>query len=176
MDMLFEEDHRLTEKCIYERIRDLLRQNRELPVEVAIKELKAYSSVSFYETDALRIQCGKSNTYLWFAQLFKKLLLGYPKLTISTPSSEKLWTRVSIKSIDEINNFQLLFLEIYDEACLLGASDPFGCCSRYMECSDQKKCIHPSLKLSRDCQYRKHLLNGRIFYGINRTIGDSHLS
>lgn len=41
----------------------------------------------------------------------------------------------------------------------------FGCCSRYKECSNARKCIHPDQMYATACSYRKHLENGRIFYG-----------
>lgn len=40
----------------------------------------------------------------------------------------------------------------------------FGCCSRYKECSDAKKCVHPDEDRSKYCQYRKNLESGKIFY------------
>jgi len=45
----------------------------------------------------------------------------------------------------------------------------FGCCHRYTECSDAKKCLHPNLMYSTACNYRKNLENGLIFYGKNRS-------
>lgn len=41
---------------------------------------------------------------------------------------------------------------------------PFGCCSRYKECSDVKQCIHPDKERAEYCQYRKNLESGKIFY------------
>lgn len=46
----------------------------------------------------------------------------------------------------------------------------FGCCSRYVECSDNRQCIHPDLLRAKGCQYRKNLEIGRIFYGKNKNI------
>lgn len=43
----------------------------------------------------------------------------------------------------------------------------FGCCHRYMQCSDSRKCIAPDQGYAKGCQYRKNLENGRIFYGKN---------
>lgn len=40
----------------------------------------------------------------------------------------------------------------------------FACCSRYEECSNSKKCIHPNLLYAKACQYRKNLEEGNIFY------------
>ena len=40
----------------------------------------------------------------------------------------------------------------------------FACCSRYEECSNAKKCIHPNVLYAKACQYRKNLENGEVFY------------
>lgn len=40
----------------------------------------------------------------------------------------------------------------------------FGCCGRYKECSDVRKCVHYDLFYARGCQYKKNLDNGKIFY------------
>ncbi len=61
-----------------------------------------------------------------------------------------------------------LAAELY-EICL-STSDPFGCCSEYMACSDAKKCVRKDAMFFGRCQYRQHLRNGRIFYGKNRNI------
>lgn len=45
--------------------------------------------------------------------------------------------------------------------------DSFGCCSRYRECSDARKCLIADVDYSTHCSYRKHLEGGRIFYGKN---------
>ena len=45
--------------------------------------------------------------------------------------------------------------------------EKFSCCSKYLECSDQKKCIHPDLIYALGCYYRKNLSDGKIFYGKN---------
>lgn len=46
----------------------------------------------------------------------------------------------------------------------------FGCCSRFNECSDAKKCVHVNKLYSKACSYRGHLDAGRIFYGKNRNV------
>lgn len=43
----------------------------------------------------------------------------------------------------------------------------FGCCSKYVECSDAKKCLHQNSMYARGCYYRKNLEAGKIFYGKN---------
>ena len=46
----------------------------------------------------------------------------------------------------------------------------FDCCSRYVECSNAKHCIHPDGDFSLKCGYRKILQSGKIYYGANRNI------
>ncbi len=40
----------------------------------------------------------------------------------------------------------------------------FSCCSRYKECSEQGKCVHPDLIYATACDYKKNLDTGRNFY------------
>jgi hypothetical protein len=47
--------------------------------------------------------------------------------------------------------------------------ETFGCCSRYVQCSDERKCVNPDRDLARGCAYKVHLESGRVFYGKNRS-------
>jgi len=46
----------------------------------------------------------------------------------------------------------------------------FDCCSRYEECSNAKRCIHPNPETALICGYRKIMKKGRIYYGKNKNI------
>ena len=46
----------------------------------------------------------------------------------------------------------------------------FGCCNRYIECSDARRCVIAADRFSNGCQYRENLEAGRIFYGRNRNV------
>lgn len=46
-------------------------------------------------------------------------------------------------------------------------SERFGCCHRYVECSDAKTCTAPDKLRAKGCYYRENLEKGRIFYGKN---------
>ena len=67
---------------------------------------------------------------------------------------------------DSVNELK----EIYKYLYLNEPVDNFGCCSRYIECSDALKCINPDKKLARGCQYKDNLESGKIFYGKNKNI------
>jgi len=51
-------------------------------------------------------------------------------------------------------------------------AERFGCCEKYVACSDAKKCLHRNNFYARCCWYRQNLEAGRIFYGKNKTIPD----
>lgn len=69
-----------------------------------------------------------------------------------------------------INNkaYQNMLKIIYENISAMYNS--IDCCSRYMECSNQKKCISPYQDISLACTYRKKLVKGLIYYGKNRNI------
>ena len=48
--------------------------------------------------------------------------------------------------------------------------EPFGCCSRYKECSELRRCIHPHNFYATACQYRKNLESEKNFYGIDKSV------
>lgn len=50
-------------------------------------------------------------------------------------------------------------------------AQPFGCCDKYVECSDKGECIHGNLLYSTVCAYRRNLEAGRIFYGEKANVG-----
>lgn len=50
------------------------------------------------------------------------------------------------------------------------SSSSFGCCSHFIQCSDEKRCVHENKLYSKGCKYRTHLEAGKIFYGKNANI------
>lgn len=109
---------------------------------------------------------GVRNRSAYFTNTFRKPIaeatndyetLSGGVLKISTPYLIQLFNDVD------------LAIALY-EICLAG-SDPFGCCSAYIECSDAKKCIRIDPMFYGRCQYRRNLIEGRIFYGKNKNIG-----
>ena len=101
----------------------------------------------------------------------------------STIENIALPENVSIKYIDSDitnaivnfptgeNNFNTFVHDILDYSVnTFEPSDKFGCCSKYIECSNAKKCLHENLFYAKACFYRKNLESGKIFYGENKTI------
>ncbi|WP_022778307.1 Sau3AI family type II restriction endonuclease [Butyrivibrio sp. AE3009] len=48
----------------------------------------------------------------------------------------------------------------------------FGCCHRYIECSNQGFCIHPDERYRDACRYKENLDSGRNFYATNKIYDD----
>ena len=48
--------------------------------------------------------------------------------------------------------------------------DSFGCCGSYLQCSNEKHCIHENPYYASGCMYKKNLDAGKIFYGVNRNV------
>lgn len=46
----------------------------------------------------------------------------------------------------------------------------FGCCGKYTQCSNAKKCLHEDLFYAKACYYKRNLEAGHIFYGENRNV------
>lgn len=83
---------------------------------------------------------------------------------------DDLYVKIYIKNIEEIKKLNTELKDIYTYLYLNEPIDQFGCCSRYVECSDLLKCINPDKKLARGCQYKNNLENDKIFYGKNKNI------
>ncbi len=66
--------------------------------------------------------------------------------------------------IGTVKNAIFAELELYEPMWV------FGCCSKYEQCSDARKCIHAYKLYAKGCQYRKNLEKGLIFYGKNKNI------
>lgn len=64
------------------------------------------------------------------------------------------------------DGFSKLICECFEDL----AQKDIGCCSRYEECSDNKKCVQSIPDIFLHCSYRQNLLSGRIFYGKNKNI------
>lgn len=83
-----------------------------------------------------------------------------------------LYVKINIDNIDQIDLlcneikeiFRIMFLQY------MNTEESFGCCSRYIECSDSKHCMQDDVRLRFSCIYKKNLEAGKIFYGKNANI------
>lgn len=150
-------------------IEELSKDNRFFDNTIKGYELrlnKGYETILLCNSAVIRIILSKTNeTSLQLSE--KHLDLFGLQNEVRFTKSDVNWGKVSFNdsvAIQIINNIKAVF-----ERCYLDESvESFSCCSRYEECSDEKKCIHPDIKFAKGCYYKMNLENGRIFYGKNR--------
>ena len=82
----------------------------------------------------------------------------------------KEWSRIAINNLDDVLSLSkpicIVFMLVLSE---LGG-ERFGCCARYVQCSDELKCVNPDFIMSLACAYKRNLEAGRVFYGKNKNI------
>ena len=91
-----------------------------------------------------------------------------PTATIKQVTSDKTFVHVIFNKNDN-NIFSYIRENIM--YCLRhyeSKAKSFGCCSKFIQCSDAKKCVHENKLYSMSCAYRHNLDSGKIFYGKNR--------
>ena len=118
---------------------------------------KSYS-VTVFDSVIVRIYCGKRVTYLEF-----------PNVGDFRTDDAKDFVKLYIDSVEAIPDY-IDKINLSCQYILDSLPKDFSCCSRYMECSNAKICIHPDKTAALGCYYRKVLHSGRVFYGENRNI------
>lgn len=126
---------------------------------LSFEERQSYHSVMFDGSVVMRIKGGK-NPYIEF-----------PSYGQEIPHSERKdnYIRVKLKTINNAVAYQK-FAGDSLQKIIDNIPKEFSCCSRYMECSDNLKCLMPDRDMAMRCGYRKSLMNGFVFYGKNRNI------
>lgn len=95
--------------------------------------------------------------------------LQLPNVGALKDGSKNDFIRIDISSLREIAAY-LNKIEYSLAYTLESTPKDFSCCSRYEQCSNAKKCVHPDKSFALGCYYRKVLAKGTVFYGENRNI------
>lgn len=126
-----------------------------------------HTSVFLSGFTAFRIHMRGKQYYISVPSMFRSLI---------SPSFHQKETSSEPKYIRVIAENQSFFYDNTEFLCRLVAESvnrypkEWDCCSRYRECSDAKRCIHPDKEFALCCGYREILRSGRVFYGKNRNI------
>jgi len=136
--------------------------------DITFNENKTYSVVKFRSFLAFRLHLRG-----------KKYYIAVPTIVSKELSANNDWYQ--IKSEPSFIRIPLYSVAI-DKALfsdillpiLLSTIDrcqkEFDCCSRYLDCSNAKMCIHPDPSFAIKCGYKKTLESGTIFFGKNRNV------
>lgn len=148
---------------IFSTIKEILCTYKKDISNVAFIKNKFDYTIKFFDSVSIKFSIGK-NTYIYVKTSVQDQLLNisYEKL-----KSKSNWLRIPIYSEQDIWKLAELFISIYDSVVV---SDPFGCCSSFIQCSDARQCIRTDLR-AKACIYRnQNLEKGKIFYGKNKNI------
>lgn len=126
-----------------------------------------YRDETAEENTFARIKTTKILKYIGFSSIYSDCFKN-ANIEFSSIPSDKGFIRIPIDILDNPNaEFKKIINTIFFNSFCF---EPFGCCEKYIECSDATKCLHPDKLYSRVCMYRKNLENGRIFYGKNKNV------
>lgn len=126
-----------------------------------------YTAVFCGNFTIFRLKMRKGQHYISLPSLFSDLVPdGYP---VKQLKSELKYFRLIIDAQHPVEFYTDFLARISGETVNRYPKE-WDCCSRYMECSDAKTCVHPDKAFALGCGYRKILNSGRIFYGKNRNI------
>ncbi len=160
------------------------------------KEIELIKSVMPHLINAVEAQGGDSSSLSYRANksgysavlfgpqtVFRVAIRGKQNRISVPPALEDVipanWVRKKTRAGDGYSHLDLVSNAENEYIPLLSAlaaatvgrySKEWDCCSRYLECSDAKKCVHPDKTFAMACGYRKILNSGKIYYGKNRNV------
>ena len=167
LDLLIPDEQQAFE-LVYPELKDIL---FDAPMDSGIlifQELGNCSSVYFLDANELffRIRLRKKSRYILIPDRYEDLLP--PDAKVSRTTSDAGMVRIAIQSYTDILQFVPVLRAVLQRICRRHRD--FGCCGRYEQCSDAKKCLHPDPKFALGCWYQQNLLEGKIFYGKNKNV------
>ena len=152
---------------LYPQLMDLL-HNAPMDSKIPfLEEKNDFSSVYFFEKNNLfiRIVLRKKSHYIYVPDKYAHL---FPGNILRKVKSVPDMSRISIDNYSDILKYLPYLRAMLDS--MRRNLKGFGCCSRYLECSNATHCIHPNPRFALQCIYFYNLRDGKIFYGDNRNI------
>lgn len=162
------QDLSFNEENIIQMISEIIRDAERDLSKMEYKKTKSYLLISFYDLAYIRYISNQKSQFISIPVHLNHIIKLFKLNDLATEKSG--WIKIPFVYIGQTFDLPKLILEIYDTCYAKVVGETFGCCSKYLECSDAKLCIQESEQWSKGCAYRKNLINGKIFYGKNSTI------
>jgi len=160
-----------TIESVYQEIADCLTTSR-IPTDVLkLKLLKTSGTASVLALEKImcKIDVKQQLAFIQVRLRFEKQAKA-AGLVFEADRSLKNYIRIPILDEQPVSALNLLLQEAFKMAYRENADTSFSCCSRFIECSDARKCTNPKPLFALGCAYKDNLENGRIFYGQNPTV------
>lgn len=146
----------------------VLSRNNVNPNKLELKIGKTYSSVWFDTQMAFRICFHQEQCYFSISSIYEQYIPEHLATYVITNQRTKGFINLGFEpTLDQLGLFSDFLTQILERA-IDTIPKQFDCCSRYEECSNAKRCIHPNPDMAEVCGYRKILKEGKIYYGRNR--------
>ena len=129
--------------------------------------INGYTSVSFSNFTVCRVHIRGKKSYISVPVLFEDMVPD--NFPVTRISSDNRYIRLMLDNTHPVEFYTDFLVRITGET-VNRYPKTWDCCSRYMECSDAGKCVHPDKTFALECGYRKILASGRIFYGERRNV------
>lgn len=135
--------------------------------QMEISVTNSYTAVKFRNLTAFRLRIrGKQHQIFIPMSLVDLIPSDAPG---QKASSDRKYCQMLITGKYPLENYRNFLISVVGETVNRYPKE-WDCCSRYLECSDAKACVHPDKSFALGCGYRQILSSGRIFYGKNRNI------
>lgn len=135
--------------------------------QMEISATSSYTVVKFRSLTAFRLRIrGKQHQISIPVSLADLIPSDAPGQKIS---SDGKYCRMLITAKYPLENYRDFLITAVGETVNRYPKE-WDCCSRYLECSDAKACVHPDKSFALGCGYRQILSSGRIFFGTNRNV------
>ena len=133
----------------------------------SVADKSAPDSIHFGSAVLLKIALKKKEKFISFPEQYAQFAAG--SIELKKVKSDLGFVRAMLTDAAALNGI-LPALEATLKDAILNYPTDMDCCSHYIECSDKKQCIHKGDPLFMGCRYKKNLLSGKVFYGINKNI------
>ncbi len=131
-------------------------------------------------SDSIKAECGKQFTSVQYirpdqipgknaGQLVFRILARKGKFAFDIPGTDGYESAPFLPTEDGISMHIPALQRALDSVIDAGACE-YSCCSRVEQCSNARRCVNPHPYIAANCNYRKILKSGRVFYGENRNI------
>ena len=160
----------VTQDEIYSTIISFVEENHDYNKWTARTDPKYGVGIYFFKSLVATIKFSKSNN-IFYVSIPCEYNTHFSESALTQLKPVKDFIRFPIYDIQSIYQLKECFMSLYS---LLESEyrddDFFGCCHLYEQCSDAKHCLQENVVFSNRCWYKSHLINGRIFYGVNTNV------
>lgn len=152
---------------VFSRLQDAVADQGADSQALTYSSTTVYTVVKLHRFTSFRLKLRGRLYYISVPLVFSDLIP--PAFPQKRAEAEEKYIRILIDEKHTIDTYTDFLVQIAGETVNRYPKD-WDCCSRYLECSNAKTCIHPDKTFALECGYRKILNSGRIFYGENRNI------